>query len=287
MNSPFLLENQAEYEAWKKIKLSSYPKSLSDLCVKIDQNNFGQTQIDDLKKILSKYNFVLYKFDSKIDDLVLQQFCKKLNLVESISNPLSDINNISNITDNSNKTREKIKGEYIPYTNKKLNWHTDGYYYPTNFSVKSFLLHCENQAESGGKNHLIDHEIIYIFLRDHNPEFIDILMQKDIMEIPKNKNISSSKSIKGPVFYIDKENYLNMRYTSRKQNIVWKKDDMIKKIKIFLDNFLNDNEEYIFSLLLENNQGYLANNVLHRREEYIDGEKKRLLKRIRFLNRIN
>ena len=112
-------------------------------------------------------------------------------------------------------------------------------------------------------------------------------MQKDIMEIPKNKNISSSQAIKGPVFYIDEGNYLNMRYTSRKQNIVWKKDDMIKKIKIFLDNFLNDNEEYIFSLLLENNQGYLANNVLHRREEYVDGDKKRLLKRIRFLNRIN
>ena len=50
MNSPFLLENQAEYEAWKKIKLSSYPKSLSDLCVKIDQNNFGQTNIIIFKK---------------------------------------------------------------------------------------------------------------------------------------------------------------------------------------------------------------------------------------------
>ena len=152
--------------------------------------------------------------------LFLNNFAKNLILIESISNPLSDINNISNITDKSNETREKIKGEYIPYTNKKLNWHTDGYYYPINLSVNPFLLHCENQAESGGKNQLIDHEVIYIFLRDHNPEFIDILMRKDIMEIPKNKNISSSKSIKGPVFYIDKENYLNMRYTSRKQNIV-------------------------------------------------------------------
>ena len=240
MNSPFLLENQAEYEAWKKIKLSLYPKSLSDLCIKIDQNNFGQTQVDDMKKIVNKYNFVLYQFDSRIDDLTLKQFCKKLNLIESISNPLSDINNISNITDKSNETREKIKGEYIPYTNKKLNWHTDGYYYPINLSVKSFLLHCENQAASGGKNQLIDHEVIYIFLRDHNPEFIDILMQEDIMEIPKNKNISSSQAIKGPVFYIDEGNYLNMRYTSRKQNIIWKKDGMIRKIKIFLDSFLND-----------------------------------------------
>ena len=62
---------------------------------------------------------------------------------------------------------------------------------------------------------------------------------------------------------------------------------MIKKIKIFLDSFLNDNEEYIFSLLLKNNQGYIANNVLHRREEYVDGKKKRLLKRIRFSNRVN
>ena len=73
------------------------------------------------------------------------------------------MNNISNITDNSNKTRKKIKGEYIPYTNKKLNWHTDGYYYPINLSVKSFLLHCENQAASGGKNQLIDHEVFIFF----------------------------------------------------------------------------------------------------------------------------
>ena len=49
--------------------------------------------------------------------LLLNNFAK-LNLIESISNPLSDINNISNITDKSNETREKIK-ENISHTQIK------------------------------------------------------------------------------------------------------------------------------------------------------------------------
>ena len=72
----------------------------------------------------------------------------KTNLVESISNPLSDMNNISNITDNSKKLIKNQKGNI--HIQIKNNWHTDGYYYPTNFLL-NLAMHCENQAESGGK----------------------------------------------------------------------------------------------------------------------------------------
>ena len=48
--------------------------------------------------------------------LLLNNFAK--SLIESISNPLSDINNISNITDKSNETREKLK-ENISHTQIK------------------------------------------------------------------------------------------------------------------------------------------------------------------------
>tara|TARA_B100001113_G_scaffold353132_1_gene356445 strand:+ start:28 stop:912 length:885 start_codon:yes stop_codon:yes gene_type:complete len=288
INSPFLLENETDYKKWRNEKLSLYPESISNLLIQLNKDSLLLNDLNSIKKIIGKYNFAVYEFNSKIDDEFLQEFCKKLKLIESVSNPLSDINNISNITDNSAfKSNNSNKTEYIPYTNKKLNWHTDGYYYPINISVKSFLLHCESQAEQGGRNFLIDHEIIYIFLRDHNPDYIDILMQKDIMEIPRNKNIKDSKAIKGPVFYIDKDGSLNMRFTSRKQNIIWKKDDIINDIKRFIESFINDDKRYIFDLLLKENQGYIANNILHRREEFNDGKKKRLLKRIRFLNRVS
>jgi hypothetical protein len=77
-----------------------------------------------------------------------------------------------------------------------------------------------------------------------------------------------------------------MRFTSREQNIIWQKNDTIKKIKDFMFSFINEDTKYTFKLLLQENQGYLANNILHKRESYIDGKKKRLLKRIRFSNRI-
>jgi hypothetical protein len=286
MKSPFILENQTEYISWRDNKLSLYPKDIESLSISFDFENIDINKITQLKKIVENYNFAIYDFSAQISDKKLQEFCVQLNLMSSVSNLLADENGISSITDNSSLVQKKLNIEYIPYTNKSLNWHTDGYYQPLDSTVKSFLLHCNEPAQKGGENLLLDHEILYIFLRDHNPDFIDVLMQENIMEIPKNKNSKSSSSSIGPVFYIDTENFLNMRFTSRQQNIIWKKDDMIKKIKDYISSFILDDDKYIFKLLLKKNQGYLANNILHKREGYLDGENKRLLKRLRFSERI-
>ena len=286
MKSPFILENQTEYISWRDKKLSLYPKDIESLSISFDFEDIDINKITQLKKIVKDYNFAIYNFSAQVSDEKLQEFCVQLNLMSSVSNLLADQNGISSITDNSSLVQKKSNIEYIPYTNKPLNWHTDGYYHPLDSTVKSFLLHCNEPAQKGGENLLLDHEILYIFLRDHNPDFIDVLMQENIMEIPKNKNSGSSSSSIGPVFYIDTENFLNMRFTSRQQNIIWKKDDMIKKIKDYISSFILDDDKYIFKLLLKKNQGYLANNILHKREGYLDGENKRLLKRLRFSERI-
>ena len=286
MNSPFLLENQTEYKKWRDNKLAQYPASKDKILVKLNDSNLNDNSINLLRDSINKYNFGIYEFNSKLTNECLKKFCSKLKLLQSVSNLLADENDISNIT-NQNTEREQSSGiEYIPYTNKQLNWHTDGYYYPIDSAVKSFLLHCEHPAKSGGENILLDHEIMYIFLRDHNPDYIKILMQNDIMEIPGNKNINGSSSIKGPVFYIDEKNFLNMRFTSRQQNIIWQKSDMIKKIKDYIFSFIAEDNYYTFNILLRENQGYIANNVLHKRKEYVDGDKKRLLKRLRFSERV-
>ena len=286
MNSPFNLENETEYREWRERKLSLYPVSKENLFVRFDNKNLNKNSINTLKKIINKYNFAFYEFESKITDRYIQEFCSKLHLIDLLSNPLADENNISNITDKSKIAQKESGVEYIPYTNKQLNWHTDGYYYNIENSVKSFLLHCDNPADNGGQNILLDHEIIYIHLRDHNPDYIEVLMKNNIMEIPKNNNILGSASISGPVFYIDKEGFLNMRFTSRQQNIIWGENDMIKKIKDYIFSFITEDKKYVFKILLKKNQGYIANNILHKREKYIDGENKRLLKRLRFSRRV-
>ena len=285
MNSPFILENHTEYKEWRDLKLLNYPVQKNKLIFKFDKNIVDEKVLNLFKSTINDYNFVIYEFESEVLDAELLNFCSALGLTNSVSNLFSDEDNISNIT-NQEEEKQTSKGEYIPYTNKQLNWHTDGYYYPINSAIKSFLLHCVYPAKEGGENLLIDHEIIYIHIRDHNPDFIDVLMQNNIMEIPNNKNLKESKNISGPVFYVDEKKFLNMRFTSRQKNIIWKKNDIIKKIKKFMYEFINEDEKYLFKLQLKKNQGYIANNVLHKRENYIDGDKKRLLKRLRFSNRL-
>tara|TARA_B100001248_G_scaffold131095_2_gene98326 strand:+ start:1786 stop:2646 length:861 start_codon:yes stop_codon:yes gene_type:complete len=285
MNSPFILENHTEYKEWRDLKLLNYPVQKNKLIFKFDKNIVDEKVLNLFKSTINDYNFVIYEFGSEVLDAELLNFCSALGLTNSVSNLFSDEDNISNIT-NQEEEKQTSKGEYIPYTNKQLNWHTDGYYYPINSAIKSFLLHCVYPAKEGGENLLMDHEIIYIHIRDHNPDFIDVLMQNNIMEIPNNKNLKESKNISGPVFYVDEKKFLNMRFTSRQKNIIWKKNDMIKKIKKFMYEFINEDEKYLFKLQLKKNQGYIANNVLHKRENYIDGDKKRLLKRLRFSNRL-
>ncbi len=239
MNSPFILENHTEYKEWRDLKLLNYPVQKNKLIFKFDKNIADEKVLNLFKSTINDYNFVIYEFGSEVLDAELLNFCSALGLTNSVSNLFSDEDNISNIT-NQEEEKQTSKGEYIPYTNKQLNWHTDGYYYPINSAVKSFLLHCVYPAKEGGENLLMDHEIIYIHIRDHNPDFIDVLMQNNIMEIPNNKNLKESKNISGPVFYVDEKKFLNMRFTSRQKNIIWKKNDMIKKIKKFMYEFINE-----------------------------------------------
>jgi len=285
MKSPFILENETEYKNWRQTKLELYPLNISKFSIPLDINNFQKKDLDLIKFNMNKYNFALYNFKSELTNNELENFCTMLNLNNSISNLFSDSKNISDIRDHKDTNNNKI-GEYIPYTNKPLNWHTDGYYYPLNNSVKSFLLHCVNPAHRGGENLLLDHEILYILIRDHNPSYIKILMENNIMGIPRNKNNAESTNINGPVFFIDDEYSLNMRFTSRQQNIVWKKSDIIDKIKKFIFNFVESDTKYITKILLKKNQGYIANNILHKREKFFDNKNKRLLKRIRFSKKL-
>jgi len=285
MRSPFILENETEYKNWRQTKLELYPLNISKFSIPLDINNFQKKDLDLIKFNMNKYNFALYNFKSELTNNELENFCTMLNLNNSISNLFSDSKNISDIRDHKDTNNNQI-GEYIPYTNKPLNWHTDGYYYPLNNSVKSFLLHCVNPAHRGGENLLLDHEILYILIRDHNPSYIKILMENNIMGIPRNKNNAASANINGPVFFIDDEYSLNMRFTSRQQNIVWKKSDIIDKIKKFIFNFVESDTKYITKILLKKNQGYIANNILHKREKFFDNKNKRLLKRIRFSKKL-
>jgi len=184
---------------------------------------------------------------------------------------------------------DQQRGAYIPYTDKPIHWHTDGYYNTPDHQIRALFLHCVSPAAKGGENALLDHEIAYIHLRDLNPDYIAALMANDVMTIPPN--IENGKEIRavssGPVFSMLADGNLHMRYTARTRSIEWKKDPVTQAAIKALSDFLASDSPYIYRATLQPGQGLISNNVLHDRSGFEDtGDNKRLLYRLRYYQRI-
>jgi alpha-ketoglutarate-dependent taurine dioxygenase len=78
-----------------------------------------------------------------------------------------------------------------------------------------------------------------------------------------------------------------MRYSARAKNIQWKGDSAVRGALAFLTALLDGDEPGILRHRLAPGQGLIANNVLHNRTGFSDGDgTSRLLYRARFLDRI-
>ena len=138
-------------------------------------------------------------------------------------NWLADENGLTSLRVVNDGTRQN----YIPYTNRAIKWHTDGYYNAPEKQIHSLLLHCVQNAASGGANALMDHEVAYILLRDRNPDYIRALMAPRAMTIPPRmdeQGVVARKAESGPVFSITPSGDLHMRYTMRARNVIWAAD---------------------------------------------------------------
>ena len=181
---------------------------------------------------------------------------------------------------------------YIPYSNRRLLWHTDGYYNDSSHRITAMLLHCVRPALSGGENSLLDHEMVYLLLREQDPMYIKALMDPEAMTIPANLEAGEVErpAQSGPVFSTNEQGSLSMRYTTRVRSIIWKDNIATKSAVKALANILDSDCKYIFHHRLEAGQGIICNNVLHNRTSFKNGEStatQRLIYRARYYDRIN
>ncbi len=287
----FDLSNNVAYNSWREQKLACYPVASNKILVTVnDFNLLSEIEIKQIYQALNKFNMVIYSLDNprQITTQELRQFANLFGLNSIDGNLCSGEQDVSRVTV-INKGRNKA---YIPYTNKPISWHTDGYYNLLDNRVRSFVLHCIQDADTGGENNLVDPEIIYILLRDENPEFILALMENDVLTIPANieQDIKIREQQTGPVFSIDSlTRKLHMRYTARTRSIEWKESLLIQQAVSMIENFLQNKTEYIFRHKLKAGQGLLCNNVLHNRtafEDSSDNNRKRELLRARYYDRI-
>lgn len=182
-----------------------------------------------------------------------------------------------------------LKAGFIPYTDRRLGWHTDGYYNIDDHRLGAVVLYCVRPASRGGENALLDPDIAYIRLRDQNPDFVAALMHPECMTIPAmtTPDNAARPERSGPVFAIRDSGALFMRYTARPRNIRWRDDPVTREALQFLSTLLASDDEAILRVRLRAGEGIISNNVLHNRTAFEDDpEKSRLVYRARYLDQI-
>jgi alpha-ketoglutarate-dependent taurine dioxygenase len=288
ISTPFDLANDALYQEWRDKKLENYLEVTKDLVVELgDPRYLTDSEYKAMLSRIRKTNMVIYVGGSgdDPDPEIPITLGRRFGLQNLDRNWLGDDSGLTSLTVRDDGTRKL----YIPYTDRPIKWHTDGYYNRADHQIHGLMLHCVQSAAEGGENALMDHEVAYILLREKNPDYIRALMGQDVMTIPcrtEHGELAREEET-GPVFSITPGGELHMRYTERQRNIVWKGDPLIVEAVAYLQKLLASESSYIFRGRLEPGMGLVSNNVLHDRSAFSDDSAhKRLLYRARYYDRV-
>lgn len=283
----FDLERPDAYARWRERKLERHPKRIEDLVIEIfDPRHLTSAEREAILESCRRTNMAIYASRSgdDPDKEIPRMLGRQLGLTRLDRNMGADEDAISSLTVRD----DALHRGYIPYTNRPIAWHTDGYYNAPDRQIRGMLLHCVQPASSGGDNELLDHEIAYMLLRDRNPAYIRALMHPLAMTIPANvvdgKQLRPDRS--GPVFFVHPHGSLHMRYTDRTRSILWREDRLTGDAVAYLKDILHRKTAWHFKGRLESGWGLVCNNSLHTRTGFEDGTPPRQLFRARYYDRI-
>ncbi|MEJ1355150.1 MAG: TauD/TfdA family dioxygenase [Candidatus Sedimenticola sp. (ex Thyasira tokunagai)] len=287
-NSPFDLDNNDSFARWRDIKLRNHPSSLEELIVEIaDLHQLTSSEHQAVLSRVDSCGMAIYaSSNSEIaDKSLIRDLGRQFGLQHLDDNMGADDDAISSLT----VQKDALHRGYIPYTDRPIAWHTDGYYNLLEQQIYGLLLHCVEPAVEGGANRLLDHEVLYLQLRELNPAFIEALQHPEAMTIPANeidgKILRPARS--GPVFMVRPDGRLHMRYTDRTRSIEWRDDPLTQEAVSTLKQLLKSDSPYHFEGTLQSGQGLISSNVLHTRERFDNGEPQRLLYRARYFDAIS
>jgi hypothetical protein len=274
------------YRAWRDARMAAHPVRLEELVVEIgDMEALTEPELAALMERIRRCNMAVYverrPRPGRDAKQAMRALGRRFGLVELDCNALADDDGITPLAVHKDGTRAR----YIPYTDRPITWHTDGYYNPRGSRVKGLMLHAERPAAQGGENRLMDAEMLLIALRDENPDWLDLLRRPDAMTIPGNDEEGMRRpATVGPVFYQD-DGAPQMRYSARARNIEWAPYAVPAAAAI--KQVLDGPSPFIFKARLEAGMGLVSNNVLHTREPFTDDPASpRLLYRARYRDRI-
>lgn len=288
-NSPFVLENEGAYQAWRSRKLRYRQELTATTVYQLNQESkLSKSKLEQVRQQVAAFNFVVFQSADELGKPEFLALNRQLGLLDLDVNLGADEDKVTSLKVLSESDK---RSQYIPYSNRGMNWHTDGYYNPDGRRINAFALYCVHQAERGGDNFLFDHEMMYLLIRDQAPNLLEALMRDDMMRVPAN--VEGNRVVRaeesGPVFSLQPGTCaLNMRYTSRPHNIVWKSDRRSATALNLVREILMDGKTMI-EIKLRDRQGIICNNILHGRLAFQDdaGMPSRLVYRARYYDAID
>jgi len=287
VGSPFYLCDNRAYLRWREARRNYRKPVLDDLLVSVnDPYLLSDKERLAITERCTNYNMALYQLSDPGDQdkSLVHALGRQLGLYTLDANLRSDEDSVSSL-----QVCSQAGNQYIPYTNKALSWHTDGYYNSLDKQIFGIIMHCVRPAAEGGVNTLFNPEDMYICLRDENPAYVEALMHPQAMTIPDNVEAGEviRKAQTGPVFLLRPDGQLHMRYSARKRNIIWRKTKATLAAVEIINQRLADDAE-MFKVALRAGQGIICNNVLHNRTGFADSEtQKRLMYRARYFESVN
>ena len=131
-NDSIKIEGDHEiYARWRDARLAAYQGGDFFPVVELaDPGRPSAVEMARLKDVLGHYNMVLYASEptslekAKLD---LRSLGSRLGLERLDANLCADEDAITPLAVSEGSKRRR----YIPYTNRSISWHTDGYYNPT------------------------------------------------------------------------------------------------------------------------------------------------------------
>lgn len=286
MNLPLHLNgHSAEYFKWRERRLDELPgaghSGARSTVIEVgatvsdpqrgDQYDFGRDQLADIRQQTRIHGFAHYRFVAVPDQNRKRQqvasLARALGLRRADRDVIAADDSLSLLEHRSDSDLAR----FPPYSNKLLNWHTDGYYNATDHTIRTFVLHCLQPADDGGELSLLDPELLLIAVYDHDPTIINHLTSPDAMTLPANQDRFGhhrpDRSV--PVFFVHDNGTLGMRYTTRARNIHFRNGETMAAASR-LAEMIDSIPQYQNHLRLQQCEGIVSRNILHRRKHYSD-----------------
>jgi alpha-ketoglutarate-dependent taurine dioxygenase len=285
--SPFDLEDEASYGRWRAWKLEHRAGDVQALIVDVaDAAALSGTERAALLQRTGRNGAALYRLAHDPGDAAVPPvLAAQLGLTRLHANWLAGEDGISRVEvsregESEQRRIEQRRADYIPYTERALGWHTDGYYHRDDERILGMVLHCVRPAASGGESAWLDPELAYIALRDESHSLVRALMHPQAMWIPAREAEDGevARAAKGgPVFSLvgaGPKARLHVRYTARTRSIAWRDDPATAAAVQVLRSLTEDPEAAraigVLRLTLGPGMGLIGHNVLHARSAFTD-----------------